>query len=87
MSSTADHAEPVTPDAAEALFNQVAEALAGIVPPELAAITAEVLTRADAYDAMDYVKSVPEGGPDCSCGGDHWSCDWSADDLDDDEED
>lgn len=67
----------------EALFRRIAGALAGIIPPELAAATAEVLTRADAYDALDYVKSVPEGGPDCSCGGDHWSCDYDPDAEDD----
>lgn len=34
----------------------------------------QVMDRADAAEALDYVLATPVGGPSCSCGADHWSC-------------
>lgn len=50
------------------------------------ALAAEVLEREDATAALEYVLSVPVGGPECGCGGDHWSCDYDQDDGTDEED-
>lgn len=43
---------------------------------ELNMLIGAVLARPDAAEALEYILSVPEGGPSCGCGGDHWSCDY-----------
>lgn len=46
------------------------------VTGELARLLSGVLARPDAEEALDYILSVPEGGPSCGCGTDHWCCDF-----------
>jgi len=52
---------------------------------DVAELVERVLDRGDAADALDYISSVPEGGPSCGCGGNHWSCDYDAGEEDADE--
>jgi|SRR5579859_3456571 len=47
---------------------------------ELDRLVALVLQRPDAAQALGFVLAQPAGGPSCGCGGDHWSCNFGADD-------